>query len=196
MAGYRIPSSRGPRRRFGLALGVSLAVHLLMAGDWPGSGNPGRATVMSQLQARIVMQPETAAAVLPATEPGLFPAPVASPTRLSGTASAAADRVAAGTSGAGPGHHYYGAHELDLYPVPAAPLDFSAAKSAITAGRVRLWLRIDHIGRVVDLAVVHAEPPGVFDTAAREHLLQARFAPASKDGRPVKSRILLELRVP
>lgn len=152
---------------------------------------------MPQLQARIAVGTEVAAAIPPAAEQGSFPAPApASPARSSDTAGVAADRVAPENSGEGAGHHYYSAHELDRYPLPAAQLDFSAAKSAITAGRVRLWLRIDHIGRVVDLAVVHAEPPGVFDAAAREHLLQTRFAPASKDGRAVKSRIMLELRAP
>lgn len=197
MAGDRIPLRRASRRRFGLALSVSLAVHWLVAGDWPGSGSPRQETVIPQLQARITVRPETAAAILPSAGRESLPAPApASSARFSDIAVVATARVAPETSGAEPGHHYYSAHELDRYPQPEAPLDFSAAKSAITAGRVRLWLRIDHIGRVVDLAVVHAEPPGVFDTAARERLLQTRFAPASKDGRPVNSRILLELRAP
>jgi len=197
VAGYRTPLRRTSRRRFGLALGVSLAAHLLLAGDWPGSGRSWQATVTPQLQARIVIQPGTATAVLPTAEQGSFPAPApAAPARFSDIAVVTSDRVAPENSGAGPGHHYYNAHELDRYPLPAVPLDLSAAKSALTTGLVRLWLRIDHIGRVVDLAVVHAEPPGVFDAAARQHLLQTRFAPASKDGRPVNSRILLELGAP
>lgn len=197
MAGYRIPLRQGSRQRFGLALGVSLAVHLLVAGDWPGSGSPRWTAVMPQLQARIAVRPETAAATLPPAGRESLPAPApASPARFRDTAGLAADRVDPENSRAEPDHRYYGAHELDRYPLPAAPLDFPATKSAVTAGRVRLWLRIDHVGRVVDLAVELAEPPAVFDAAAREHLLRTRFAPAGKDGRPVNSRIMLELLVP
>jgi len=63
-----------------------------------------------------------------------------------------------------------------------------------TAGGVRLWVSIDQAGRVVDVAVIDADPPGEFERLARERVLATWFVPAERDGRPVKSRILLVLR--
>jgi hypothetical protein len=91
-----------------------------------------------------------------------------------------------------PDLHFYQARELDRYPVPLTPLNLQAA--AGRAGSVRLWLSIDHAGNAVDVAVIDADPSGDLASMARESLLATRFMPAVKNERPVKSRILLELR--
>lgn len=98
----------------------------------------------------------------------------------------------AGAGAIVPDSRFYQARELDRYPEPLAPLNLRAA--AGRAGSVRLWLSIDRAGNVVDVAVVDAGPSGELESMARESLLATRFMPAVKNERPVKSRILLELR--
>lgn len=65
-------------------------------------------------------------------------------------------------------------------------------------GSLKLMLRIDDLGRVRDVEVIEADPPGVFDAAALEAFQAARFHPAMKDGRPVRYqayiRVLFKLR--
>jgi len=61
------------------------------------------------------------------------------------------------------------------------------------AGSARLWVSIDQTGRVVEAAVIDADPPGEFERLARERVLATLFVPARRDGRPVKSRVLLVL---
>jgi TonB family protein len=96
-------------------------------------------------------------------------------------------------AGAGvPDPRFYQARELDRYPAPLAPLNLQAA--AGLSGSVRLWLSIDLTGNVVDVSVADADPSGALESRARESLLATRFMPAMKNERPVKSRILLELR--
>ena len=92
----------------------------------------------------------------------------------------------AGTADSGPDLRFYLARELDQYPSPLSALH-------LDNGSVRLWVSIDQTGRVVEVAVIDADPPGEFETLARERVLATRFAPAWRDGRPVKSRVLLVL---
>jgi len=96
--------------------------------------------------------------------------------------------------GSASGQRYYGASELDRYPVPEQPVNLYMVDGEGLPFRVRLLVRIDHIGRVVDFSILVADPPGIFGAAAGESLRATRFTPASKDGRPVKSRIILELQ--
>lgn len=192
-----------PQRRIGLALTISMLVHLMMASGWPAAGSRQRATVMPQLQAHIENRTE-AAEVFPtmaerAAAPAMAPAhPLPSPDKVT---KATVEQGPAANSGtdihpAGTSQYFYSGHELDRYPVPLIPLDPAGIWSGGAPGRVRLWLRIDHIGRVVDLALMEEEPVATFDAAVRDRLLRTNFIPASKDGRPVKSRILVELHRP
>lgn len=192
-----------PQRRIGLALILSMLAHFLMAGSWPAAGGRQRATIMPQLQAQIVTRPEIAE-IFPTTgEHASAIAKVSAhpPPSLDKVTKVAGERVAAAKSDAGihpagTGQRYYSVHELDRYPAPVIPLDLAGTLSGGTPGRVRLWLRIDHVGRVVDLALMDAEPAATFDAAVRDRLLRTSFVPASKDGRSVKSRILVELSMP
>ena len=53
-------------------------------------------------------------------------------------------------------------------------------------GYVRLRLRIDEDGRVQEVRVLDAAPPGVFEASAVEDARQWRFSPARHEGSPVE----------
>lgn len=91
---------------------------------------------------------------------------------------------------------FYGAREIDVQPraladiVPVYPAEADRER---LSGSVVLELRLEADGRVVSADVVRASPPGVFDAATVEAFEQARFAPAIKDGHPVRAQILIEV---
>lgn len=91
---------------------------------------------------------------------------------------------------------YYPARELDVYPALRMPLRFENPERAgrdRIGGKVLVALLLDETGAVDDVSVVTAEPPGYFEDAARAVLAAARFSPARKDGRAVKSRVLISV---
>jgi protein TonB len=91
-----------------------------------------------------------------------------------------------------PDLNYYPARDLDDYPRPLAPLRIDRPGHA-GAGEVRLELLIDERGVVRDVAFAGPARPGAEEEKLRAALAATPFAPARKDGRPVRSRILLRL---
>jgi protein TonB len=90
---------------------------------------------------------------------------------------------------------WYTAKDLDLYPQPLAPVEPAHPASVPDiAGEVTLLLSIDEFGVVQELSVVTAEPAGHFEQPALQAFNGVRFAPAQRDGRPVRSRIVLKVR--
>lgn len=91
---------------------------------------------------------------------------------------------------------YYSAREVDVHPralreiVPDYPAD---ADQQELSGKVRLELKLEVDGRVSDVEIVNASPPGIFDESALKAFRDARFAPAQKAGRPVRARVLIEV---
>jgi periplasmic protein TonB len=91
---------------------------------------------------------------------------------------------------------YYTAKEVDVHPralraiVPVYP---QAAADKNIEGWVLLKIRLDDTGKVEEVKVGDASPPGVFDQAAVDAFTKAGFMPAQKSGRPVKS--LVEIKV-
>lgn len=91
---------------------------------------------------------------------------------------------------------YYSARELDVQPralreiVPDYPPNADRRR---LSGTVRLQIEIEADGRVRDVSVVSANPPGVFEDSARAAFRDARFAPAQRNGRPVRARVLIEV---
>jgi protein TonB len=91
---------------------------------------------------------------------------------------------------------YYSVRELDVQPralreiVPTYP---GEADRQRLSGKVRLQLKLEADGRISDVEVVSATPPGVFDASAAEAFREARFAPAQKGGRPVRARVVIEV---
>lgn len=87
---------------------------------------------------------------------------------------------------------YYPARELDAYPQPAQPLELDRLSGA---GRFRLLLLIDEHGIVNDVSLVEAGAAVRLDEALRSALAATRFLPAQKDGRAVRSRIVLSVSI-
>lgn len=126
----------------------------------------------------------------------------AAPPRSKAQPAQPAPAVAAATarprSGPGPAEipdpTYYAARQLDVYPALAMALDlrYSAGAAAANAqGRVLLLVLIDANGAVDDVGIVESDPSGYFDDDARRAFLAARFKPALRNGRAVKSRVLV-----
>lgn len=194
------PAGHMPVRRLLIALGVSSFVHLLAAGGWTGAPGARNSAAVSPfpLQAWLAGVPDAVPPhaptpslpagqdVLPVAMPPVPPAPSAAP-----QSAVAPARTA--VAGSAPDSRFYLARELDQYPAPLSGLTLDEARGN-AAGSVRLWVSIDHAGKVIDAAVIDAEPPGVLEQDARERVLTTRFLPARRDGRPVNSRVLLELR--
>ena len=91
---------------------------------------------------------------------------------------------------------HYPARDLDIYPHalnPIRPVYPQAAREAQVAGSVTLLVLIDEAGRVLGTSVADAEPGGVFEQVAQQALANSTFYPAQKDGRTVRSRILVKL---
>jgi periplasmic protein TonB len=91
---------------------------------------------------------------------------------------------------------WYTAQQLDVYPRALSPLQpeypEAAAQEGIR-GEVTLLLMVDERGAVKEVSVVRALPEGYFDAAAVAAFRIARFKPAQKDGRTVRSRILVKV---
>lgn len=87
---------------------------------------------------------------------------------------------------------YYPARDLDDYPRPLAPLRIGWPARA-SADEVRLELLIDEHGVVRDVVFTGPAQPGGAEVELRATLAATSFMPARKDGRPVRSRILLSL---
>jgi protein TonB len=90
---------------------------------------------------------------------------------------------------------WYEAKDLDSYPQPLAPVQPIYPSSATDiSGDVTLLLQVDEFGAVRQLSVVTSEPAGYFEEAALRAFQLARFAPAQREGHPVRSRIVIKVR--
>lgn len=89
---------------------------------------------------------------------------------------------------------YYTAKQLDVHPQAAQPVrpEYPGG-AADTEGYVTLKLLIDDGGKVREVSVVDAQPPGIFEESALAAFRAARFLPGQRNGRPVKSQILIKV---
>lgn len=190
--------------RLTCALVVSFGIHaalLALPGLRPG---PSRLPGTVPLQATLVAIPQ-GTNVLPAARQSNVvpeaPAPAQSPDAPREVAAESAEVAALDPSAeAGvpalrdPVH--YEAKELDTYPQlrdPLSPVYPQVALSQGIAGAVTVLVLIDETGKVTEASVVDAKPEGFFDDSARRALAQASFLPASREGRSVRSRILISV---
>lgn len=91
---------------------------------------------------------------------------------------------------------WYPAKQLDVHPTALYPIkpdypDKGAERGV--EGNVVLLLLIDEAGAVKEVTVMEANPEGVFEESALSAFREARFAPAQKNGRVVKSRVLIRV---
>lgn len=60
-------------------------------------------------------------------------------------------------------------------------------------GFVEMQFTVRTDGSVGDIAVTHAQPPGMFDSAAVQAVRQWRYKPVQRDGHPVEQRVSLRV---
>ncbi len=128
-------------------------------------------------------------------------APEAKEQRSPGSVSESSELRPAGAvpEAQGPGlplDRYYTSRELDVRaePVNQPPLVYpQEAYQARTRGKVTLRVLINERGGVDGVAVLEAEPRGVFEAAALAAAQALKFSPASLAGRAVKSQKTLEV---
>ena len=91
---------------------------------------------------------------------------------------------------------HYAARDLDVYPQPLNRIEPVYPQTALAGeigGSVTLLLLIDESGRVTDVSVVDASPQDVFEESALRALAGTAYSPAQKNGRAVRSRILVKV---
>jgi periplasmic protein TonB len=207
--------------RLTLALGVSVLVHAWLLAAHTG-GVPARASAVeawSAISARLAVtlsedtesvarEPLAVPRVLPVQDErtaGPVPDLRTPPARTAGGTAVEASGLARKHEKSSPtpaspklpaavDTTWYAAHDIDVYPRPGTPLRIAPPEGAgETVVRLTLWLRIDEQGEVVE---VNAGEPGIpagWVDAARASLAAIRFAPARKDERAVRSRLLLSV---
>ena len=91
-----------------------------------------------------------------------------------------------------PDPNFYAARDLDSYPAPLTTLRIDGFPGT-GGGELRLEVLIDEHGIVREVNVTGAIRPGGAEEELRALLAATRFLPGVKDGRAVRSRILLSL---
>ncbi|MGH8702092.1 MAG: hypothetical protein ACREVR_13095 [Burkholderiales bacterium] len=196
--------SRAPLARFGPALAASALVHwALLSGLLPDSvwwgvvSYPAAAPITVRLAPVAVLVPE--APPSPDREARRVPLqakqPAASAERVpDGHTPSGAARPGAETPALAPAPdpNYYPARDLDNYPRPLAPLRLDRPAGE-RAGEARFELLIDERGVVQDVIVVGPAVPGRAEEKLLATLAATHFVPARKDGRAVKSRVILRV---
>lgn len=90
----------------------------------------------------------------------------------------------------------YAARELDSLPTPVSAIAIERLPGiarAMAPGRYRIELTIDEHGVVHKLDLLAPSMPGPVERELRAALEETRFIPARKDGRAVKSRVVLQV---
>ena len=91
---------------------------------------------------------------------------------------------------------WYPAKQVDVHPVALnliKPVYPDKGVELGVDGKVVLLLLIDEAGVVKEVSVVEADPEGIFEESALAAFRNALFAPAQKNGRAVKSRVLIRV---
>lgn len=90
-----------------------------------------------------------------------------------------------------PSSEYYSAQELDIYPRLRMPLKLELGDLSVERP-LRVSLSLSEAG-IVEAVELKVEAPRMVEARVRDALRHSRFSPAVKDGRPVKSRITLNI---
>ena len=199
------------------AVAVSAALHVFLIYGFSLPADSGSGAGVAAIHARLML-PQASRGPQPAKPPERMaaPAPKPAPTVISQPAATASAEPATELSPtiapidpqpqalAGsdatvaiiPDPVHYPAKDLDIYPQTLKeinPVYPETARDARVAGSVTLLVLIDETGRVVGTSVMDATPGGVFEQAAQQALANAAFYPAQKDGRMVRSRVLIKV---
>lgn len=183
-------------RRFGVAAGLSVALHAAIAVSvqrHPGGEPPLQA---EQTTAPLMARLATAVsdAVLPAAEPAFTPAAETAPALRPAAANTPAP-LSGNSNPAGDGSvHYFKTSELDRRPFPLTRIEVPPPESAeALAGSVMIRLRISERGRVEDAKIVMGTGIAEFEAAALREFSQAQFYPGYRSNLPVRSEMLIEV---
>lgn len=86
---------------------------------------------------------------------------------------------------------YYSMKEVDVRPKQLSdPIYPEQAAKLQIGGKVRVRVLLNEHGGVDEATILEVDPPDWgFDAAVREHLKTARFKPAKRKGRPVRSTV-------
>ncbi|MBY0268979.1 MAG: energy transducer TonB [Burkholderiales bacterium] len=183
-------------RRFGVAAGLSVALHAAIAvsvqrhpgGEPPLQAEPATAPLMARLATAV------SDAVLPAAEPAFTPAAETAPAAHPAPANTLTP-LAGNSNPAGDGSvHYFKTSELDRRPFPLTRIEVPPPESAeALAGSVMIRLRISERGRVEDAKIVMGTGIAEFEAAALREFSQAQFHPGYRSNLPVRSEMLIEV---
>ncbi len=91
----------------------------------------------------------------------------------------------------------FDADDLDkpLIPVSRVPPFYPLqAKRASVEGWVDIEFMVNEQGRVTDIRIIDAQPPGVFEQSVRKAVSGWRFQPGTVMGEPVKTRVATTIR--
>ena len=111
-----------------------------------------------------------------------------------GTANAAAS--ASDAAMRSPDTTYYSIRQLDIYPALMMRLALENLTKTLAAdvrARALVELHISEMGVVDSATVLEAHPGGVLDAELTAVFLAARFTPAVRHGRAVRSRVLVRV---
>ena len=217
----RVSTEPAAFRRLAAALLLSGGLHLVLIYGIVLPAGPGAATqwsviharlqpptaakgaalkLLRRLPARTMIPPAAAKAVPEQSEPRKEPVDteqVAVPAGDLDRDAMAVSFPEAGKSGSSPVPDlvHYPAKELDVYPQAVTPIAPLYPPDAATAQRAAVTLRvlIDDAGRVVETSVVDATAGPAFEHAAMQALARAAFHPAQRQGRAVRSQLLIKV---
>ena len=199
------PRLQRPLAAAWISLGLHAAVIALVQVAPPASTNPAESVIEARLVSTHAVPP---AAEVDTPEDTLKAVPLLAPSKTAEAlpvAEPVAPQVAPPQPAAAPPAAtitssvdltYYSARDVDVHPralreiVPDYPVD---AVRRQLSGKVRLQLKLEADGRVSDVEIVSANPAEVFNESAIRAFREARFAPAQKNGRPVRALVLIEV---
>lgn len=85
--------------------------------------------------------------------------------------------------------NWYWARQVDRRPLPLhdiTPVYPEEARRSGLQGSVVVEVRIDEFGKVHEVAIIEADPPGAFEAAVLKAYGDTIFTPAMREGRPVR----------
>ena len=197
-------ASESASRRMAGAVVLSALLHTIFVMNLE-PGSPGNTRIAGSRIITVRLEPAAAPApIVPPADVGMPSTPAPARPRIDHARApstqhardAVPEPAAAESAGVAPDSTYYAARQLDVYPALTTPLDLrysSRAAAAGVQGRALVLLLIDANGIVDEVSIVEAEPAGYFEDDARRAFTAARFTPARKDGRAVKSRVLVRI---
>ncbi len=168
-----------PLGRVSAAIAVSAALHTVVLAGVPGLFSPGPAAEgrAAPFQVRLVTEK---------------PAAVARITQKAPKAPKHGIQVAAGPKvGVLEGPHYFRGSELDVKPFPLESIEPRPPMKA--AGRVVARILINESGGADSVRIESSDLKSVFDDTVKAAFGSARYSPGIKDGRGVKSQMLVEV---